>query len=179
LALIQEISVHAESALEDLHALVHGIYPSLLLDRGLVDALKANGRAAPMPVRVRTEGTSRRYPADVEAAVYFACADALQNTAKHAGAAATARIALRYEGSGLAFEVSDDGRGFGGQINAGSGLTNMEDRLTAVGGRLRVTSAPGRGTTVQGWVGETQPLDSDSSGVEATAATPERPAIAA
>ena len=69
-----------------------------------------------MPVRVRTEGTSRRYPADVEAAIYFACAEALQNTAKHAGSAATARIVLRYEGFGLAFEVSDDGRGFGSEI---------------------------------------------------------------
>jgi signal transduction histidine kinase len=111
-----------------------------------------------MPVRVRTEGASRRYPADMEAAVYFACAEALQNAARHAGSAATARIVLRSEGSGLAFEVSDDGCGFGGEISAGGGLVNMEDRLNAVGGRLRVTSAPGCGTTVEGWVGETQPV---------------------
>ena len=174
-ALIQEISEDAESALEDLHALVHGIYPSLLLDRGLADALKANGRSAPMPVSVRTEGTSRRYPAAVEAAVYFACAEALQNAAKHAGAAATARIVLRDEGSGLAFEVSDDGRGFGDEIHAGGGLVNMQDRLNAVGGRLTVTSVPGAGTTVQGWVGESQPVHSDSNTLRAPAATPERP----
>ena len=91
--LIHQISEDAESALEDLHALVHGIYPSILLDRGLAAALKAIGRSAPMPVRVLADGTSR-YPADVEAAVYFACAEALQNTAKHAGTGATARIAL-------------------------------------------------------------------------------------
>ena len=157
LALIQKISEDAESALKDLHALVHGIYPSILVDRGLADALKANGRAAPMSVRVRTEGSLRRYPADVEAAVYFACAEALQNVAKHAGSAATACIALRYEGRGLEFEVSDDGRGFGGECNAGGGLVNMEDRLNAVGGGLRVTSVPGCGTPVQGWVGETSP----------------------
>jgi signal transduction histidine kinase len=159
--LIQEISVDAESALEDLHALVHGIYPAVLLEHGLAPALKAIGRSSAMPVRVSAEGSSRRYPADVEVAAYFACAEALQNVAKHAGADATVRINLRHEGPGLAFEVSDDGRGFGDQINAGSGLANMEDRVNAVGGRLSITSARGCGTTVQGWIGETQPIHSD------------------
>ena len=100
----------------------------------------------------------------MEAAVYFACAEALQNVAKHAGAVATARIVLRHEGSGLAFEVRDDGRGFGDQVRAGAGLINMDDRVSAVGGRLRVTSAPGSGTTVQGWVDRVQPLDSPLTG---------------
>jgi signal transduction histidine kinase len=61
----------------------------------------------------------------------------------------------RHEGSGLAFEVSDDGHGFGDEINVGRGLANMEDRVNAVGGRLSITSLPLRGTSVQGWVGET------------------------
>lgn len=74
----------------------------------------------------------------MEAAVYFASAEALQNAARHAGSAATARFVLRSEGSGLAFEVSDDGCGFGGVISAGGGLVDMEDRLNAVRGRLRV-----------------------------------------
>jgi signal transduction histidine kinase len=95
----------------------------------------------------------------VEAAVYFACAEALQNAAKHAGGVATARIALRHDGSGLAFEVRDDGHGFGDDFTAGAGLANMEDRVGAVGGHLRVTSAPGCGTTVHGWVDEVQPLE--------------------
>jgi signal transduction histidine kinase len=95
----------------------------------------------------------------VEAAVYFAYAEALQNAAKHAGGAASARIALRHDGSGLAFEVRDDGHGFGDDFTAGAGLANMEDRVGAVGGHLRVTSAPGCGTTVNGWVDEVQPLE--------------------
>jgi signal transduction histidine kinase len=160
--LIHDISTDAAFALEDLHTLVNGIYPSLLVDRGLVDALRSMGRSAPMPVHVRAQDSSR-YPADVEAAVYFACAEALQNTVKHAGSAATARIAIRHEGSGLAFEVSDDGRGFGDDVNAGSGLANMQDRLSAVGGHLRVTSAPGSGTIVQGWVDEVESLRSPAS----------------
>ena len=115
LRLIEEIAVDAEAALEDLHTVVHGVYPSLLVDRGLADAFRGLARSAPMPVRVLAEGSSR-YPAEVEAAVYFACAEALQNVAKHAGAVATARIALRHDGSGLSFEVRDDGRGFGDDV---------------------------------------------------------------
>ena len=149
--LIQEIAADAETALEDLHSLVHGIYPALLTDRGLPDAVKAMARAAPVPARVLAQGV-RRYPADVEAAIYFTCAEALQNAAKHAGPGATARIALRHETEGLAFEVRDDGRGFDPALRTGSGLANMEDRLGAVGGRVRVVSAPGCGVAVQGWV---------------------------
>ena len=90
--------------------------------------------------------------------MYFAVAEALQNTAKHAGSGATARITLSHERSRLSFEVRDDGYGFAGDVNAGRGLANMDDRLRAVGGRLRVSSAPGCGTSVQGSVTEVEPL---------------------
>ena len=93
-----------------------------------------------------------RCPPDVEAAVYFSCAEALQNTAKHGGPGAGARIVLRHEATGLAFEVRDDGLGYAMGTSTGSGLANMEDRLAAVGGRVKVLSAPGCGTIVQGWV---------------------------
>ena len=150
--LIQEIAAEAETAIEDLHALVHGIYPSVLTDRGLADAVKAMSRAAPLPARVLADCVER-YPADVEAAVYFACAEALQNAAKHGGPGTSARVVLRREQGGLAFEVRDDGRGFdAAAVPRGDGLTNMEDRLGAVGGRLRVVSAPECGAAVQGWV---------------------------
>jgi signal transduction histidine kinase len=149
--LIQEIAADAETALEDLHALVHGNYPGLLTDHGLAVAVKAMARTAPIPARVLAE-SMRRYPPDVEAAVYFTCAEALQNTAKHGGPGATARVALRHETGGLAFEVRDDGRGFDIAVRNGSGLANMEDRLAAVGGRLKIVSAPECGAAVQGWV---------------------------
>jgi signal transduction histidine kinase len=154
--LIQEIAAEAETALEDLHALVHGIYPPLLADRGLGDALNAMGRAAPVPTRVLA-GNVGRHDSDVETAVYFVCAEALQNTAKHAGPGATARVAVRNESGGLAFEVRDDGRGFDTSARSGSGLANMQDRLGAVGGRLNVVSAPQCGAIVQGWVPEPAP----------------------
>ena len=149
--LILEIAADAEIALEDLHSLVHGIYPALLTDRGLPDALKAMARAAPLPTRVLAQGLGR-YAAGVEAAVYFTCAEALQNAAKHGGHGTTARIALRQEAEGLAFEVRDDGRGFDPTLRTARGLANMKDRLGAVGGRVKVVSAPECGAAVQGWV---------------------------
>jgi signal transduction histidine kinase len=149
--LIQEIAADAETALEDLHALVHGIYPALLTDRGLPDALKAMARAAPLPARVLAQGLGR-YAANVEAAVYFTCAEALQNAAKHGGPGTSARLVLQHETEGLAFEVRDDGRGFDPALRSGKGLANMQDRLAAVGGRVKVMSAPECGVAVQGWV---------------------------
>ena len=149
--LIQEIAADAEIALEDLHSLVHGIYPALLTDRGLSEALKAMARAAPVPARVLAQGLGR-YTAGVEAAVYFTCAEALQNAAKHGGQGTSARIVLRHDAEGLAFEVRDDGCGFDPSLRTGSGLANMQDRLGAVGGRVKVVSAPECGAAVQGWV---------------------------
>jgi signal transduction histidine kinase len=149
--LIQEIAADAETAIEDLHALVHGIYPAVLVDRGLAEAVKAVARDAPVPARVLAEGVGRCRP-EVEAAVYFTCTEALQNTAKHGGPGASARIVLRQEPAGLAFEIRDDGVGYDSETPAGNGLANMEDRLGAVGGRVKILSSPGCGTIVQGWV---------------------------
>jgi signal transduction histidine kinase len=150
-ALIRELAGDVESAIDDLQALVHGVYPSLLIDRGPAGALRALGREAPVPVRVSGSRLGRR-DAGVEAAVYFTCAEAIQNAIKHAGRGAAVRVTLRREAGGLAFEVRDDGRGMPARARAGRGLANMHDRIGAVGGRLEVASALGCGTAVQGWV---------------------------
>ena len=87
---------------------------------------------------------------DTEAAVYFCCLEALQNTAKYAHAT-QARICLRAAYGTLSFTVSDDGAGYDPRHTPmGSGLRNMADRLAALGGRLQVQSVPGHGTTVTG-----------------------------
>jgi signal transduction histidine kinase len=105
-----------------------------------------------LPAEVDADGLGRYIP-EVEAAVYFCCVEALQNAAKHAGGKASARIRLWQEEDTLHFQVADDGSGFesNGQ-SAGAGLTNMRDRLGAVGGTITVQSAPGRGTNLSGTV---------------------------
>lgn len=95
----------------------------------------------------------RRYPAEVEATVYFCCLEAIQNACKHAGRHATLALRVR-EGAGtLTFQVTDDGKGFDSRTRGlGAGFLNMTDRLGALGGSLQVKSAPRRGTTVAGTI---------------------------
>jgi signal transduction histidine kinase len=93
-----------------------------------------------------------RYPQDVEAAVYFCCLEALQNIQKYARASRAA-VRLSARNGDLTFEVEDDGIGFdAGTAKKGAGLTNMSDRLDALGGGVEIESKPGGGTSLRGRV---------------------------
>jgi signal transduction histidine kinase len=146
---LRGLQLDATAALEDLRDLARGIYPPLLADRGLAEALASQGRKSAVAVDVDADGIGR-YPEEVESAVYFSCLEALQNVAKYAEAThATVRLT---QGDGiLSFDVTDDGRGFDQQTRTrGSGLQGIADRLAALGGTLEVRSARGEGTTVSG-----------------------------
>ena len=147
---LRELKDDADTALETLRDLARGIYPPLLASSGLVAALSAQANRATVPVSVR--GAVGRYAPDVEAAVYFSVLEALQNVQKYAGAT-SATVALDEATGRLCFCVRDDGRGFDvASTPRGSGLTNLADRLDALGGEVEVRSSLGRGTEVSGWV---------------------------
>jgi signal transduction histidine kinase len=155
-ALMEELGGDLEDALQELRDLAHGIYPPLLADKGLPDALRAAARRASVPVEVHADGVGRYRP-ELEAAVYFCCLEALQNAGKYAGEGARAMVRLWEEAGGVWFEVADDGAGFDTRrVSASAGFTNMNDRLGAIGGSLRIESAPGRGTKVAGAIPLTQ-----------------------
>ncbi|HEX2680938.1 MAG TPA: histidine kinase, partial [Candidatus Dormibacteraeota bacterium] len=155
-ALIEELTSDVEGALDELRTLAHGIYPPLLSSDGLGTALASAGRRASIPVHVETDGLARYQP-EIEAAVYYCCLEALQNAAKYAGGGAAARVRVWEEDGSLQFIVSDDGSGFDlEQKGLGVGLTNMTDRVGAVGGSLGVESAPSSGTRVRGAIPLTQ-----------------------
>ena len=148
-ATISQLKADADEALETLRDLARGIYPPLLAEKGLPAALASQARKATVPVTVDADGVGR-YPQDVEATVYFCVLEALQNVQKYARASA-AVVRLREVDGDLSFEVDDDGRGFDvDRVKRGSGLTNMHDRIDAVGGRLEITSAPNQGSRVAG-----------------------------
>jgi len=147
--MLGELRAEAAGALENLRDLARGIYPPLLADLGLTAALNAQASKSPLPVMVEADGIGR-FGQDTEAAVYFCCLEALQNTAKYARAS-QACIALRAQNGTLCFTVSDDGVGYDARHTPmGSGLRNMADRLAALGGRLDIRSVPGQGTSITG-----------------------------
>ncbi len=117
------------------------------------------GRSPAGPRRSRPpppEGIGR-FPEQLEAAVYFCCLEVLQNAAKHAGATSVSIVVS--DGRDLRFDVRDDGRGFDVEHeDLGHGLTNIHDRLVAVGGTLIVESRPGHGTRIAGTI----PLDTNA-----------------
>lgn len=157
----------AQDALETLRALAEGVFPLLLEDRGLVAALRAEAQRMNGHVSADEGAGSRRFDPRIEQAVYFTCLEALQNAAKHAGAAHVI-VTLALDGDELEFGVADDGRGFTvGDGTSGSGMHNMRDRMSAVGGTLEVVSAPGAGTTVRGRV----PLQAFAAAHAATSAS--------
>lgn len=150
--MLASVGREIDGVLQELRLLARGIYPSVLHERGLVDALKSMAFSSPISVVVRGI-TTGRYSEDVEVAVYFCCLEAVQNVIKHAGADAEATIHLWHEGPRLFFEVRDSGRGFDPDAASdGAGLTNMRDRIDAVGGRVTITSSPGHHTSVRGAV---------------------------
>ncbi len=133
--------------LGELRELARGIHPSLLTDRGLLVAVESLAARSPVPTSVRADGSLRqeRLPEDVEGAAYFAVAEAMANTLKHADASHLTVSLARSNGS-LIVEVADDGRGMERPDVA---LSTIAERVAALGGELTVSSRPGQGTTVR------------------------------
>jgi signal transduction histidine kinase len=133
-----------------LDELSRGLYPRALAETGVAAALREASVTSVVPVEV-LDATTRRYPQPVEAAVYFACLEAVQNAVKHA-AARSIIVQLGEDGGALEFAVHDDGRGIIDKSPSGTGLSGMRDRIDATGGTLMVSGWPDSGTTVAGRV---------------------------
>ena len=87
----------------------------------------------------------------IETTVYFCCQECIQNAAKHGGRGVSVTVRLREDADSVSFIVEDDGAGFDPATAArGAGLTNLADRVAAVGGTLEIDARPGRGTRIRG-----------------------------
>jgi signal transduction histidine kinase len=151
LEMLDQLAGEVQETIQEVRQLAHGIYPPLLVDSGLVEALRAAASRNPLPVEISTDGIGR-YPSETEAAVYFCCLEALQNAAKHAPDAHV-DLHLWEEAGGLLFTVADDGPGFDpDRAQKGHGYVNMADRLGAIGGTVRWESEIGKGSVVRGSV---------------------------
>jgi signal transduction histidine kinase len=149
-ARLRELTHDVDEALEELRALAHGVYPPLLADRGLDEALRSIAARCSIRVDLVTHDVGR-FSTEIEGAVYFCILEALQNVLKHARQASRISVTLDGAANELRFAVRDDGPGTADLV-AGTGITNMRDRLAAFGGDVDVASTPGAGTAVQGRV---------------------------
>jgi signal transduction histidine kinase len=148
--LLQEMQSELGDALDSLRNLARGVYPPLLEAEGLKAALRA--RARQVPISIDVQCGPERYSRELEGAVYFCCSEALQNLSKHSRAT-RGSVRVWCEEGQLRFEVGDNGRGLNAaRVKLGGGLQNIRDRLDALGGSADVSSAPGSGARVAGWV---------------------------
>jgi signal transduction histidine kinase len=150
---LREAQVDAQRALEGLQELARGIHPAILTDRGLVEAVEERATRMTVPVEIHANGLNQgaRYPLELEGAAYFFVSEGLANVLKYASAT---RVHIRFhnEPGQLVVAVEDDGRGFDPVSVKKSGLRGLEDRISALGGRVEVVSRPGQGTELRAFL---------------------------
>ena len=139
---LEEVAAQVEMGLAELRQLAHGLHP-VILEAGLEPALKSLADRSAVPATIQVS-LRRRHQPSVEVTAYYVVSEALTNTAKHSRASGVV-IRVREEGGRLRVEVCDDGVG-GADPAAGSGLRGLQDRVAAVGGRLRIEDRLGGGT---------------------------------
>jgi PAS domain S-box-containing protein len=130
---------------KELQELSRGIHPAILSTGGLSAAFKTLARRSPVPVNLDL-AIDRRLSESVEVAAYYVVAEALTNAAKHANASEV-NVRARVDEQCLSLYISDDGIG-GADSGKGSGLIGLKDRIEVLGGRMRVASPSGGGTTL-------------------------------
>ena len=130
----------------EVRRIAQGLHPAALSEGGLRTAIRAVAERC--PVATTLEVCVDRLPGPVEVAIYYAVAEALTNASKHSRAACIHVTIERDDEDGVVrARVSDDGQG-GASLDAGTGLVGVKDRVEALGGRMRLSSEPARGTTI-------------------------------
>jgi signal transduction histidine kinase len=143
--LVRQAGEEANLALKELRDLARGIHPAILTNRGLPAALEDLASRATVPTEIAA-APSERLPDAVEAAAYFVVSECLANVGKHAQAT-SATVSVTADPDHLTVVVSDDGVG-GAELDGGSGIQGLMDRVGALSGTLAMESPRGEGTTV-------------------------------
>ena len=145
-SMLAETLADLANARDELGEFARGVHPSVLSEGGLDAALADLAERATLPVELSPCG--ERFEPAAEAAAYFVCAEALTNIGKYAEASHATITAVR-RGGCVEVAIVDDGVG-GADVDAGSGLRGLGDRVEALGGTLSVESAVGAGTRIVG-----------------------------
>lgn len=148
----------ATQAVEQTHALILDLRPTVLDDLGLIAALRSYAEQHLGPhsieVRVAVQGPARRLPPRLEITLFRIVQEAINNIASHA-AARRVEVALEFCDGRVQVVVQDDGCGFDTALLAhsvdggrGLGLLGMQERAALAGGCFHVESQLGHGTRV-------------------------------
>ena len=148
-ATLADLQSEAQQAVADLRELASGIHPSVLSDRGVVEAIETRASRLPLGVTVECDPSmrTRRFGEAVEGAIYYLVCEGFGNALKHSGAERVF-VRLSCDKREVEVEVFDDGRGFDQAQASRSGLDGLADRFDALGGVFAVRSEPGAGTTL-------------------------------
>ncbi|WP_190084378.1 sensor histidine kinase [Streptomyces longisporoflavus] len=144
-AMVDEAHGEVKLALQELRDLARGIHPAVLTDRGLDAALSSVASRCTVPVKV-TADLPTRPAAAIEGIAYFTVSELLQNISKHSGARSASVDVWRAD-QRLLIQVWDDGRG-GANLDGGTGMAGLADRLGAVDGLFVIESPVGGPTTI-------------------------------
>jgi len=152
---IQETAAILERLLGQVRQISLNLRPAMLDDLGLVPALRSLldelGRRASVAVRFSAKNIPEHLDPEIQTTCFRIAQEAITNAVRHAGATQI-DVDLRREDGSFRLQVHDDGRGFEmpspQSQTIGLGLLGMKERAALVGGRTKITSAPGEGTTV-------------------------------
>jgi signal transduction histidine kinase len=143
--LLDEALTNAQRGIDDIRELARGIHPRILSSGGLGPALHALAGRSGIPATADIQ-IGAPLPENLEVTAYYVTSEALANAAKHAHASAV-RITAAADDGWLELTIRDDGVG-GADPSRGSGLIGLQDRVSALGGRLTVDSERGAGTVL-------------------------------
>jgi signal transduction histidine kinase len=140
-----------EEAVDSVRRIALSLRPSMLDDLGLVAALEWQprevGNRSGLDIEVCADESAGELPEAQRTCIFRVAQEALRNCARHSGATRV-RIALERVNPGVTLAIDDNGKGFRAGRTRGLGLLGMEERVSQLGGTLRLRSEPGRGTTV-------------------------------
>jgi signal transduction histidine kinase len=154
-AQVGQLHALTQAALAEMRALIFEVRPGALAEEGLAQALTRQAAAisAREQLPITVDAPSERLPlaVSVEEHLYRLALEAITNAVKHARPSRIG-VVLRLTTAGeLEVVITDDGTGFDTSARHPGhlGMTSMNDRAQAAGGRLEITSSPGAGTTVR------------------------------
>jgi len=130
---------------ESLREIYRGVYPATIVGKGLPSAIQALARRSPIPVELDLK-VGGRLPHHVEISVYYVVCEALEYAAKHTKASVVGISVVSSEGF---LDVTVRGDGIGDADPDGSNLTDLMDRVEALGGAMRLVSPPEAGSLMQ------------------------------